>query len=78
MFSYDENPIRSLRENAVFPDICNNNFHLYFCRFLKEAKDSLESQLSKVRKYAFQNMDLVVRFQLQMHADIIERTTHEV
>ncbi len=53
MFSYDENRIRLLREKAVSPYICYDEFYLHFYRFLKNAEGSLEKRLSDSWAYAF-------------------------
>ncbi|MBR3927992.1 MAG: hypothetical protein IKJ65_03195 [Clostridia bacterium] len=56
MFSYDEKRIRFLREKAVSPYICYDEFYLYFYRFLKTAEGTLEKKLSEAWAYAFENI----------------------
>jgi len=56
MFSYDQNRIRLLREKAVSPYICYDEFYLHFYRFIKNASGSLEKRLSDAWAYAFKNV----------------------
>lgn len=56
MFSYDENRIRFLREKAVSPCICYDEFYLHFYRYMKNAEGSLEKRLSDAWAYAFKHV----------------------
>ncbi|MBQ2434021.1 MAG: hypothetical protein II266_06280, partial [Clostridia bacterium] len=56
MFSFDESRIRFLREKAVSPYICYDEFYLHFFRFIKNADGSLEKRLSDAWAYAFRHV----------------------
>lgn len=56
MFPYEKSRIQSLREKAVSPFICYDEFYLYFYRFLQTAEGTLESKLSRAWAYAFKNL----------------------
>ncbi|MBQ9854633.1 MAG: hypothetical protein IJO53_00460, partial [Clostridia bacterium] len=56
MFLYDEKRVKNLRDKAVAPFICYDEFYLYFYRFLKSEKGSIESLFGNAWEYAFRNI----------------------
>ena len=56
MFLYDEKRVKNLRDKAVAPFICYDEFYLYFYRYLKSEKGSIESLFGNAWEYAFRNI----------------------